>query len=210
MDTREHWETIYSTKSADEVSWYQPEARLSLELVASVALPPGPPIIDVGGGVSRFVDGLLAAGYTDLTVLDLSESALAKSRARLGAAAAAVRWIVGDALDSALAPAAYGIWHDRAVFHFLTDPADRARYFAQLRAALRPGGYALLATFADDGPERCSGLPVVRYDEFALQSEFGPDFTAVAARREMHTTPWGAQQSFVYCLMRYAPAAGTA
>lgn len=203
MDARTHWESIYRSRQPDEVSWYQAEPRRSLELVRRAAPDTAASIIDVGGGASRLVDGLLAAGYRDLTVLELSGAALGHSRTRLGPAAAAVRWIEADVLAAELPPAAYDVWHDRAVFHFLTAAVDRSRYVAQLRTALKPGGHAIVATFAPDGPERCSGLPVVRYSPESLGETLGPGFRLVEDIREEHPTPGGKSQAFVYCLWQF-------
>ncbi len=206
MDRRSHWERVYAEKSPDQVSWFQAEARLSLDLITRSAPPPDASIVDVGGGASRLVDGLLARGYRELRVLDLSASALAAAHARLGADGDRVHWSVGDVLEAEFAPGSVGVWHDRAVFHFLTDPADRARYVAQVRQAVRAEGLVLVATFAEDGPLKCSGLDVARYSPEALHHEFGDDFRVLESHREEHRTPWGAVQHFTYCLCRYEPA----
>jgi len=204
MDTKKHWETIYRTKPTSEVSWFQPEAKKSLELIRRVAPERGAPIVDVGGGASVLADDLLVAGYTDITVLDLARSALDSARARLGAAASErVQWLEADVRTAQLAAARYAVWHDRAVFHFLTEAEDRARYVAQVSQAVRPGGYVIVATFADDGPTRCSGLPVHRYSTEALHDEFGSEFRLVASERENHETPGGEIQAFIYCLCRW-------
>jgi ubiquinone/menaquinone biosynthesis C-methylase UbiE len=203
MNPKEHWETIYSNKSADEVSWFQPEARLSLALITEAAPDPDAAILDVGGGASSLVDGLLAAGYANVTVLDLSSAALEQARTRLGEEAARVKWLEADIRTVELPPAATDVWHDRAVFHFLTSPEDRQLYVRQVQRAVRPGGYVLVATFADDGPERCSGLEVARYNADSLHAEFGSGFRMLRSERENHVTPWGSTQRFVYCLCRY-------
>jgi ubiquinone/menaquinone biosynthesis C-methylase UbiE len=203
MNPKEHWETIYSNKSADEVSWFQPEARLSLALITEAAPDPDAAILDVGGGASSLVDGLLAAGYANVTVLDLSSAALEQARTRLGEEAARVKWLEADIRTVELPPAATDVWHDRAVFHFLTSPEDRQLYVRQVQRAVRPGGYVLVATFADDGPERCSGLEVARYNADTLHAEFGSGFRMLRSERENHVTPWGSTQRFVYCLCRY-------
>jgi len=199
-DRKEHWETVYRTKRPDEVSWFQAEATLSLRLIEELVTDRAAPIIDVGGGASVLVSQLDAAGYRDLTVLDLSAAAIAASQARMGVRGAGVQWIAADILDADLPAAHYQFWHDRAVFHFLTEPALRARYAAQARRALAPGGYLLLATFAEDGPTRCSGLDVVRYSPAALHAEFGVGFSFVDAHREEHQTPTGGLQAFTYCV----------
>ena len=202
MDPRRHWETIYRTKDVHEVSWFQSEARRSLDLITRICPDRSAPIIDVGAGASVLVDNLLAAGYRDLSVLDVSDAALEISRARLGADSAKVKWMRADVLRAQLDERAYAVWHDRAVFHFLTNAADRETYVEQVRRAVRPGGHVLVATFAEDGPEYCSGLPVVRYSAESLHSEFGTDFLLVRSEHEDHRTPGGGEQSFLYCLCR--------
>lgn len=205
-DAKAHWEAIYREKAEDEVSWYQPQATVSLRLIAQVGLAPEAPILDAGGGASRLVDGLLARGFSAITVLDLAGDALARARARLGAAAERVRWLEADLLDAALPAARFALWHDRAVFHFLTTQAERSRYRAQLLHALAPEGWLVLGTFAEDGPERCSGLPVARWSSEALAAEFAPQFRLVHAERQCHRTPRGAEQRFSWCLLRRAAA----
>ena len=202
MDPKSHWEGIYRNKLPTQVSWYQPHARRSLDLIRRLSPPPGGAIIDVGGGASTLIDDLLDAGYHDLTVLDLSAAALAIARRRLGTRADIVRWVEADVLNASLPTAGYSVWHDRAAFHFLTAPADRTRYVAQVRQAVRVGGFVLVATFADDGPTRCSGLEVARYSPEALHAEFGTPFQLMASEREEHVTPAGVRQAFVYCLCR--------
>jgi SAM-dependent methyltransferase len=209
MDPKAHWEHVYNTKGPDQVSWFEREATLSLALVQRVAPRRDEAIIDVGAGAATLVDGLLAAGYHDITVLDLSAAALAQAQHRLRERAAAVDWREADILTADLPPARFDVWHDRAVFHFLTDPADRATYVDQVRRALRPGGFALVATFAEDGPTRCSGLEVARYSPDSLHAQFGSDFRLLTSRRRLHHTPWGAEQAFSYCLCRYEPRAST-
>ncbi len=202
MDPKTHWETIYRTKDVHEVSWFQSEARRSLDLITRICPDRSAPIIDVGAGASVLVDNLLAAGYQNLSVLDLSEAALEISRDRLGADSANVEWMRADVLGAKLEERAYAVWHDRAVFHFLTNASDRQTYVEQVRRAVRPGGHVLVATFAEDGPEYCSGLPVVRYSAEGLHSEFGTDFLLVRSEHEDHRTPGGGEQSFLYCLCR--------
>jgi SAM-dependent methyltransferase len=202
MDSKSHWEQIYRNKLPTQVSWYQPHALRSLALIRRVSPPPNGAIIDVGGGASTLADDLLDAGYRDLTVLDLSAAALAEARIRLGSRAGSVRWIEADILDASLPKTGYSVWHDRAVFHFLTAPGDRARYVAQVRRAVRSGGFVLVATFADDGPTQCSGLEVHRYSPEALHAEFGAPFRLMASEREEHVTPAGVRQAFIYCLCR--------
>ena len=205
MDSKSHWEHVYRTKGPDQVSWFQPEATLSLELIQLVTPVRESAIIDVGSGASMLVDGLLTAGYSKITVLDISPAALAQAQARVSNRASSVVWQEADVLSADLASGAFDIWHDRAVFHFLTSVADRARYLAQVRKSVKPGGFLLVATFAEDGPSQCSGLNVARYSAEALHREFGRDFRLVASRREQHTTPGGAPQAFTYCLCCYEP-----
>lgn len=199
METAAHWEHVYASRAPDAVSWYQPHAALSLDLIRRIGAGPGTRVIDVGGGASTLVDDLLLHGMGDVTVLDISAAALQVARQRLGAAAKGVHWIAGDITRVQLEPAAYDIWHDRAVFHFLTDPADRAAYVAQVRRAVRPGGHVIVAAFGPEGPEQCSGLPVVRYEPGALHAQFGDSFELVDRLTEQHRTPAGAVQQFVYC-----------
>jgi ubiquinone/menaquinone biosynthesis C-methylase UbiE len=198
-DRHRHWETVYQDKEADAVSWFQPHAASSLRLIENAAPDRNAAIIDVGGGASVLVDDLLDAGYANLTVLDLAESALAASRARLGARAAAVNWIAADITEAVLPEAAYDVWHDRAVFHFLTKDTDRARYVAQVLRAVKPGGHVIVAAFGPGGPLQCSGLDVARYTPDALHAEFGAPFRLLRHQTEIHYTPAGKEQEFVYC-----------
>jgi SAM-dependent methyltransferase len=196
-----HWEGVYTKKGENEVSWFQENPAPSLELIAQVGATSASAIIDIGGGASRLVDNLVERGFEDVTVLDLSEAALEAAKARLGDRAAQVHWIVADA--TVWEPLrAYDIWHDRAAFHFLTEDRDRAAYIARLELALKVGGYAIIATFALDGPERCSGLPVVRYDPVSLAQTLGPAFQLVDTRRHAHATPWGTEQLFQFSVFR--------
>lgn len=201
-DAERHWESIYRTKAATDVSWYQPEPRLSLDLIRQVAPDLDAPIIDVGGGASLLVDGLLDAGYRHLTVLDLAPTALAIAQQRLGERAGLVTWIAGSVLDASLPSMGYAVWHDRAVFHFLTDPKDRGRYVARARWSVRPHGHAIVASFSLEGPPKCSGLDVVRYSPEGMHAEFGKGFQLLHSAREDHHTPSGVTQAFVYCLCR--------
>jgi SAM-dependent methyltransferase len=203
MESREHWERVHRHIAPAELSWFQREPTLSLDLIRRVATDLDAPIIDVGGGASTLVDGLLDAGYRNLTVLDLSDAALGVARERLGARAASVRWLEADARAVPVASSTYEVWHDRAVFHFLTVPRDRAAYVNSLRSAVRPGGHVIVASFALDGPSQCSGLPVVRYSCESMQAELGPSFLPIDSVREAHHTPSGATQAFVYCLWRF-------
>lgn len=196
---KEHWEKVYQTKQPDAVSWFQEHATRSLELILSVGTPLNASIIDVGGGASTLVDDLLSHGFKNISVLDLSASALDVARKRLGIGGSRVTWIAGDICVVNLPDHRYDIWHDRAVFHFLTDPADRAAYVQQVMKSVKPGGHVIVATFAPDGPEQCSGLPVARYAPGQLHQEFGPSFELLEHMSEEHKTPWGSVQHFVYC-----------
>ena len=202
MDARTHWERIYEAKDPTEVSWYQSDPTISLDLIRGVLPDRSGAIIDVGGGASTLVDHLLREGYTDVTVLDLSPHALEESRRRLGDDADRVTWLPADILDVALPESGYDFWHDRAVFHFLTDPDDRLRYVEQVHRVVRLGGHVAVATFASDGPTHCSGLEVSRYDPDELHAQFGSDFRLLESVREEHVTPWGAVQPFTYCMCR--------
>lgn len=202
MDRKEHWETVYRTKLPADLSWFQERANLAVRIIGEVVPDHSLPIIDVGGGASVLVSQLDAAGYTNLTVLDLSAAALTVAKATLRARASRIHWIEADILDAKLPRGGYRFWHDRAVFHFLTDAELRTRYARQVRHAVAPGGHVLIATFAEDGPTRCSGLDVVRYSPMALHAALGPGFVFVAAHREEHRTPSGAIQAFTLCLCR--------
>jgi SAM-dependent methyltransferase len=196
-----HWENVYRSRGEREVSWFQETSSISLELIRLAAATRHSAIVDIGGGASRLVDALVDEGYAAVTVLDLSQAALAATRGRLGQAAAGVTWIVAD-VTRWKPIQRYDLWHDRAAFHFLTDAADRAAYLACLREALRPGGHAIIATFALDGPERCSGLPVIRYDAASLGKMLGSAFDLVETRRHDHQTPTGTIQRFQFSVFR--------
>lgn len=204
--TREqHWQGVYTTKGEDEVSWFQDRPQTSLDLIAQTGLTAKASLIDIGGGASRLVDALLEAGWRDIAVLDIAAAALAKARERLGPRGAgadwSIDWIVAD-ITSWQPQRRYDLWHDRAVFHFLTDPEDRAAYKSALRAAVAPGGHVVIGSFAPDGPERCSGLPVQRYSPASLQAELGPDFVLQQALQEEHRTPAGRLQHFQFSRFR--------
>ncbi|MEW6645845.1 MAG: class I SAM-dependent methyltransferase [Pseudomonadota bacterium] len=198
MDRKQHWEQVYAQKQPTEVSWFQPRPEYSLRLIAAAAIDKSQPIIDMGGGASRLVDNLLAEGYGDISVLDISAAALQHTRERLGAPAAQVTWIEADA-TAFEPPKSYALWHDRAVFHFLTAAADRQAYRQRLERGLRSGGQLIIATFALDGPEKCSNLPVQRYSPETLSAELGADYRLVETLTEGHITPAQKEQRFVYC-----------
>jgi len=200
MDRRSHWETVYHTNQATEVSWFEAEPATSLALIQSVA-PEGGKIIDVGGGASLLVDRLVAAGNWDVTVLDVSATALEVAQARLQDKADRVQWIQAD-ITEVLQLDGYDVWHDRAVFHFLTATEDRASYLARLHRALRPGGHVVLGTFALQGPEKCSGLPVCRYDVQSLATTLGANYSLVQQLEHSHLTPGGKAQLFTFAVFR--------
>jgi SAM-dependent methyltransferase len=194
---REHWQEIYSAKAEDEVSWYQAVPRTSIGLISRTGAGRGARIVDVGGGASRLVDALLDEGYARVAVLDVADAALARARARLGARASRVAWIAADVRTWA-PDGPFDVWHDRAAFHFMVRPEDRDAYRTTLLRAIPSGGHVVVATFAPDGPERCSGLPVVRWEPGALAAELGPAFRLVESLREEHVTPAGKVQRFQF------------
>jgi SAM-dependent methyltransferase len=202
MQSRKHWEEVYTTKSTDAVSWYQEHAVQSLDLIRKTGVPLEASIIDVGGGASTLVDDLIAAGYSDVSVLDLSAAALAAARVRLGGNAGKVTWIEADITRVELPEYKYSVWHDRAVFHFLTGAEDRAAYVRAVLRSVKPGGHVIVATFGEEGPLQCSGLPVMRYSAESLHAEFGEPFTLMEHRSEAHQTPSGSVQQFIYCYCR--------
>ena len=198
----QHWDDVYRDKNATEVSWYRAHLETSLALVAVTGAGFDSHVIDVGGGASTLVDDLLAAGYAQVTVLDLAASALASAQTRLGTQAANIDWRVANVLDAEFALHRFDVWHDRAVFHFLTKADDRARYVAQVRHAVKPGGHVIVGSFGPGGPLQCSGLDVVCYSPGTLHGEFGVPFELVKSTREDHRTPGGKMQEFVYCYCR--------
>jgi len=199
MSNKSHWENIYEKKGATRVSWYQEHAQFSLQYIRNTGIRKTDHIIDVGGGASTLVDDLINDGFQQITVLDISEAALQIARERLGPSGNHVNWIEADITRASLPYQAYDVWHDRAVFHFLTQAADRQGYIATARYAVRPGGHVIVATFADDGPDHCSGLEVMRYAPAELHREFGEGFDLVDSIRETHHTPFGTEQKFIYC-----------
>lgn len=202
MESKKHWEQIYSTKAPTQLSWYQLHPRLSLQYIQNTGVGKTGHIIDVGGGASTLVDHLLDDGFQQITVLDISAEALEIAQQRLGQRAGSVNWLEANITQTTLPGHKYDVWHDRAVFHFLTEREDRNRYIHAVREAVKPGGHVIVATFASDGPERCSGLEVTRYDSQSLHNEFGADFELLDSTHEDHHTPFGTEQKFIYCYCR--------
>jgi SAM-dependent methyltransferase len=201
VNRQRHWENVYATKGESDVSWFQETPALSLELIRLVGAIQNSGIVDIGGGASRLADCLVSQRFEDVTVLDLSAAALASARSRMADNANQVTWIVAD-VTTWEPSRTYDVWHDRAAFHFLTDPKDQAAYVARLRRALRPGGHAIIGTFALDGPERCSGLVVSRHDAASLAAALGSGFELIDSRRHEHVTPWGTPQRFQFSTFR--------
>jgi ubiquinone/menaquinone biosynthesis C-methylase UbiE len=202
MSVQTHWEKIYREKAPDAVSWFRPHLEKSVELIEKIAPEPPTSIIDVGGGESTLVDDLLARGYQNISVLDVSPTAINVTKKRLGQAAERVRWIVGDITNAELSANTYDVWHDRAVFHFLGRTDERTAYVRQVVKAVKSGGHVLVSTFGSEGPTNCSGLEVVRYDPDSLHAEFGVRFRLLESLTELHETPFGTPQQFLYCLCR--------
>lgn len=201
MKTQAHWDRIYTQKAPDQVSWYRPHLKASLALIEQAASELSASIIDVGAGAgeSTLADDLLARGYSDLTILDISQEAVEATRSRLGNAAKRVRWMVADITQVELEPSTYEVWHDRAVFHFLTDADDRKAYVRQVIRSVKRGGHVIISAFGPEGPTKCSGLEVVRYDAESLHAEFGANFRLISSSRQLHQTPFGTAQQFLYC-----------
>lgn len=200
----QHWANVYQTKQPTEVSWYRPHLERSLDLIARAAQNLDAAIVDVGGGASTLGDDLVEGGYRHVTVVDVSSQALDMARSRLGERGRDVKWVVADITTPTVDRERFDVWHDRAVFHFLVGESDRSSYRARLAETLKPGGSAIIATFAMDGPPRCSGLPVVRYSAESLAAEFGPDFSLVDTFNEIHQTPAGGTQAFCYVWFRHS------
>jgi ubiquinone/menaquinone biosynthesis C-methylase UbiE len=201
FNRKSHWESIYAKMIPTEVGWYQVEPAVSLELIASTGVGHADKIIDVGGGASVLVDKLLCQGFQDLTVLDVSSKALDYAKERLGSEAEAVKWIEADVTKFEL-PEKYDLWHDRAVFHFLTEENDRKKYLQNMEEALNPGGHVIIAAFSIDGPLKCSGLNVERYSPEKMNNELGDSFELIKATDEGHMTPWGKEQKYTYCYFK--------
>jgi SAM-dependent methyltransferase len=206
VDARQHWERVYRTKQPTEVSWYAPHLEVSLRIIEEAAPERDSRIIDVGGGESTLVDDLLDRGYRYLSVLDISATALSVAKARLGERGTAVDWLCGDVTTFPFMGHQYDVWHDRAVFHFLTDPKDRGAYVRQVTHAVKQGGHVIVATFGPEGPINCSGLDVVRYDPDALHDQFGANFRMLRHLTEIHQTPAGVAQQFTYCYCKTSEA----
>lgn len=205
-DAEAHWQQVYAQGKSAERSWHRPHPERSLELITRVAVSSDAAIIDIGGGDATLVDDLLARGYKRVTVLDIAPAALAAAQKRLGAAAERVRWLAADITTAPLEAAAFDVWHDRALFHFLTGAEQRRAYVHQALRAVKPGGYLILSTFAPGGPLQCSGREVRRYDAAGLQTELGPQFALEESSSERHITPAGVEQPFTYGLFRRASA----
>ena len=201
IDRRKHWNDTYTAKADDQVSWFQVKPERSLALIAEAAPDRSAPIIDIGGGASRLADTLLALGYSDITVLDIAEAGLARSKARLGAQANKLSWIVADVTEWR-PQRRWQVWHDRAVFHFLTEREAQDAYIAALKRGTTTGSSVIVATFALAGPERCSGLPVQRYSPATLAKRLGGEFALYAEDEESHATPFTTTQQFQYAAFR--------
>lgn len=200
-DRKNHWEDVYTKKTPKEVSWYQIEPTITLNLIKFIGIDHTSKIIDVGGGASVLVDKLLDQGFQNLTVLDISSKSLQLAKERLGQLSAQVSWIEADVTEFD-PPQKYDLWHDRAVFHFLTDPNDRKKYVQNMEKALNSRGHVIIATFAIDGPLKCSGLDVERYSDEKLKNELGGSFELIKSIEEVHVTPWGSEQKFIYCYFK--------
>jgi 2-polyprenyl-3-methyl-5-hydroxy-6-metoxy-1,4-benzoquinol methylase len=202
VNVKTHWENIYAIKAPEAVSWYRAHLETSLALIERATEARSASIIDIGGGESTLIDDLLLRGYENLTVLDVSETAIDVTKKRLGARAEQVRWLVADITEVEFKPLAYDLWHDRAVFHFLTTPERRVAYVRQVACAVKPGGHVIVSTFGPEGPQECSGLDVMRYDAESLHGEFGGHFRLIESSKELHQTPFGTTQQFLYCYCR--------
>lgn len=200
MDMQEHWDSVYGSRAPDQVSWFRPHLETSLALIDRAARGNRlASIIDVGGGASTLVDDLIKRGYSNVTVLDISQAALDVAQKRLAEAAESIRWLRADVAQADLPAHSYDVWHDRAVFHFLTTREQRVAYVRNVASAVKPGGHVIVSTFGPEGPTKCSGLDVMRYDAESLHGEFGPQFRVVESSKELHDTPFGTRQQFLYC-----------
>jgi 2-polyprenyl-3-methyl-5-hydroxy-6-metoxy-1,4-benzoquinol methylase len=199
MDTQAHWERVYGTRAPAEVSWFRPHLETSLDLIERVAGDRSMSIIDVGGGESTLIDDLIGRGYRNVTVMDISQTAIEHTKRRMGSASQQVTWLVDDITQAQLPSYSCDVWHDRAVFHFLSEPAQRVAYVRQVASAVKPGGHVIIAAFGPEGPSKCSGLDVMRYDADSLHAEFGTRFRLMESSKELHRTPVGTTQQFLYC-----------
>lgn len=199
MNRQEHWERVYEVKAPDQVSWFRPHLETSLALIEQAAGGFAAAIIDVGGGASTLVDDLVARRYRNVTVLDISQTAIEVTQKRLGPASCNVHWLTADITQAVLPDHAFDVWHDRAVFHFLTTREDRLAYVRRVASAVKPGGHVIIGTFGPEGPNKCSGLDVLRYDAPSLHGEFGSRFRLISSSEELHQTPGGTTQQFLYC-----------
>jgi 2-polyprenyl-3-methyl-5-hydroxy-6-metoxy-1,4-benzoquinol methylase len=199
MNTQAHWERVYDTKAPDQLSWFSPHLQTSIALIERAAGDRSASIIDVGAGASTLVDDLVGAGYRNLTVLDISQAAIEVAKSRLGEASNSIQWLRADVTQENFPAHSYEVWHDRAVFHFLTKLEERLAYVRNVAWAVKPGGHVIVSTFGPEGPEKCSGLDVTRYDAESLHHEFGARFRLVESSKELHQTPFGTTQQFLYC-----------
>lgn len=204
MEHKSHWEEVYQTKAPDAVSWFAPHLDTSLQLIKGAAIEKQAAIIDVGGGESTLVDDLLGHGYQNLSVLDISQTAIDVAKTRLADAGKSVQWFCADITNATLPESYFDVWHDRAVFHFLTEPNQRIAYVKQVLRSVKPGGHVIVATFGPEGPMKCSGLDVVRYDAEGLHQQFGKNFKLIESTTEIHHTPFGTDQQFLYCYCKLA------
>ena len=202
MDNKAHWEKVYGTKAPESVSWYTPHLETSLNLIQKAASSKASAIIDIGGGEATLVDDLLSKGYTNISVLDISQKAIDVARERIAELADKVHWYCADITTATLPQNYFDIWHDRAVFHFLTEESQREKYIEQVMRSVKHGGYVIMSTFGLEGPEKCSGLDVVRYDAENLHGQFGKKFKLINSTTEIHNTPMGTTQQFLYCFCR--------
>ncbi len=202
MDNKTHWEKVYGTKAPDAVSWYAPHLETSLNLIHKASSDRDAAIIDIGGGEATLVDDLIFEGYKDISVLDISQKAIDVARARIGDLADKIHWYCADITQATLPQNYFDVWHDRAVFHFLTQEDDRKKYVEQVMCSVKHGGYVIMSTFGPEGPEKCSGLDVVRYDPDNLHRQFGKSFKLIDSSTEIHKTPMGTTQQFLYCFCR--------
>jgi SAM-dependent methyltransferase len=202
MDNKDHWEKVYGSKAPDAVSWYAPHLETSLKLIHQAADGKGSAVIDIGGGESTLVDDLIADGYQDISVLDISQKAIDVAKTRIGRPAEKVHWYCDDITQATLPQNYFDVWHDRAVFHFLTEEPQRVKYVEQVKRSVKHGGHVIMSTFGLEGPEKCSGLDVVRYDTENLHGQFGKSFKLIDSSTEIHKTPMGTTQQFLYCFCR--------